>query len=166
MSIIKDQLDWITSQYARQINSPNFEVNPIILLRAIAHIESSYGIHNYPRFEKSWYVYGGNFKRLIEKDLRPLDLVFRYGANVACSFSSFQILYWTARDMGFRDDPIYLMKDTEAIPYVVKYCNWKLRTAKNIDEFADMYNSGAIDKYVPKFYIIKFKTKYEELINE
>src|SRR3990167_9288409 len=109
ISIIKDQLDWITSQYARQINSPNFEVNPILLLRVLAHLESSYGIHIYP---------------------------------------------------------IYLMKDTEAIPYVVKYCNWKLRTAKNIDEFADMYNSGAIDKYVPKFYIIKFKTKYDELINE
>ena len=66
--------------------------------------------------------------------------------------------------MGFRDDPIYLMKDSEAIVWVVKYCNWKLKKAKNIGEFADMYNSGSIDESIPILYINNFKEKYEELI--
>ena len=97
-------------------------------------------------------------------NMRMLDLVKKYGANVACSFSSFQILYWTARDLGYEGHPFFLCGDDIAIPYVVKYCNWKLKKAKNIGEFADMYNSGSIDEYIPTLYINNFKEKYEELI--
>ncbi|KKL98976.1 hypothetical protein LCGC14_1819020, partial [marine sediment metagenome] len=83
------------------------------LLASIAFVESSGGKNNYPNFEPYWAPEGKVFtiEGKLQRSRHPLSnklVVERfneYGMASACSFSSWQILYHTAADLGFKKAP-------------------------------------------------------------
>lgn len=142
------------------LKSPH-DLNPLHLLIAIAGVESSYGVQNVPKYESA-YAPGGLYYRRA-KYVR--DQYWIYGALSCCSYSSWQILYLSAYDLGCRDHPLELWKDEVAIEWVVKYLNVRVfgRGAKRISEIADAYNSGTHrDDIVPYEYIAKLEDCYAE----
>lgn len=130
-----------------------------ICLKALATVESSYGIYNIPRHEKA-YDLGG----IYSKSYKPL--LIKYGAMAACSWSSFQIMYPVAYELGFQGDPIELQNDELAIMWVMEYIRKRIldKGCSRLQDFADAYNSGTFrDKLIPEDYITKFMKAYLDL---
>lgn len=127
------------------------------LLKAIAMNESSLGAYNLPRFEKAYsYNYNGLYANR--------DLWKRYGDWAAMSYSSWQIMYPTAVELGFTGSPIDLWHDATAINYVVELIKRRIiaKGATEIKQVFDAYNSGSFkDLIVPKDYIEKGCKNYE-----
>ena len=89
-------------------------VNFIALYSSIADCESAYGNNRTPRYEPSYAGGGAYYKRspVVRK------LWTKYQAAAACSYSSFQILYVVAYELGFSLSPIHLSYDVFAIKKV------------------------------------------------
>jgi len=120
-----------------------------------------YAKHSHvPRFEKA-YTPGGYYYERSEMVRQEYE---RWGSWAACSYSNFQILYITARELGYDGPPLALDKDSVALPFVVKLLRRIIsRGAVTPEEIADAYNSGTHkDKHVPEKYIKKFVRFYEE----
>ncbi len=135
-------------------------LDPEAILWAVYRCEK-YDKHNHvPRYEKA-YAPGGYY---YEKSQMVRDEYEKWGNWAACSYSNFQILYITARELGYDGPPLALDKDSVALPFVVKLLNRIIsRGASTPEEIADAYNSGTHkDKIVPEKYIRKFKKFYEE----
>lgn len=140
------------------------------LLMAIAMIESSGGMNNYPNFEPYWVPAGTVFtiEGKIQRGRHPLSnqlVVDRYadhGMASGCSFSAWQILYHTAADMGFKDKPWKLWDNKVAIHWVVKRLKkLEKQGAVSIEQFADAWNSGSFkDKIIPERYIKEVSEAY------
>lgn len=130
--------------------------DPKRLLTAIAVVESGYGTYNVPKYEKA-YDLGGRYGNKAEW--------LKWGALAACSYSSFQIMYAVAREMGYQGSPIGLCHDDVALPYVIKLLQRRIldRGASTLADVADAYNSGNFrDSVVPTAYIAKFLAAYNE----
>ncbi len=150
-------------------------LNGYALLAAIALVESTGGVNNYPNFEPYWVPEGTAFtiEGKIQKGRHPLtnSLVnarfLKYGMAAGCSFSSWQILYHTAADMKYSGAPWELWNDHFAIHWVVKLLNRIHETgADTIEKVADAWNSGTYkDRIVPEAYIAKLKAAYDEIID-
>lgn len=130
-----------------------------VLLKTIATIESSYGKFK-KRYEKA-YDFGGRYenKYLLEK----------YGKEAACSLSSFQIMFTTAVEMGFKGSPYELNYDEIAIYYVIEFIQRRIldKGANTLQQVFDAFNSGNFkDKNVPQEYIDKSINVYIALHKE
>lgn len=139
-----------------------FRVVPERLLWAIATIESSAGKLNVPKHESAYAPGGHYYKR--SPEVRALWN--RWGDWAACSYSSFQILFIVATELGFEGSPIDLWYDEEACPVVVTFLNERIikRSPSNLEDIADAYNSGTFrDQHVPLDYIEKFLKAYDEV---
>ena len=140
-------------------------INPRALLMAIATVESDGGYYGgVLRVENS---YADRGRRYFNKDLYKM-----YGDAGAGSWSSWQIMYPTARELGFIGEPWMLWYDSVAIDWVIKYIeNRIIRKANRIGEVvtvrmvADGYNSGTpFDKNIPMQYIAKMMSAYDKEI--
>ena len=109
------------------------------------------------------YCPGGYYYK---KSPEVRELWKRWGDSAACSYSSFQILYVVAIELGFGGSPIDLWYDEEACPLVVKFLNHRVieKNPRNLQDIADAYNSGTHrDRHIPHDYIRKFLTAYNEV---
>ena len=169
-AIIPSVMD-LCKQHSESLNT---NLNNTALLAAIAYVESSGGRNNYPNFEPYWAPEGKSFtiEGKIQTSRHPLsnkivvERFDKWAMASACSFSSWQILYHTAADLGYRRAPWFLWDDTIAILWVVKRLNVLVKHgAETIEQFADAWNSGSFkDKIVPKEYIDKVSNIYNKLV--
>jgi len=137
------------------------------LLVAIAEVESQKGERRECPRHESAYCYGGfYYKSPNGDDLRAASE--KYGCLAHCSFGSWQIMYITARELGFNGKPTDLNDDTIALPLVVRYMNRRI-----LDRFpritvagiADAYNTGRPDDaHVNPLYINAVVTAYGDLV--
>lgn len=135
--------------------------NAQALLMALASVESDFGAWNVPRAEPS-YMPGGRYYR---SDDSQKQAYREWGALACCSYSSFQIMHPTARELGFAIDrcPLDLWFDDIAIYFVIEYIRKRIleRGANSVEAFGDAYNSGNHrDQNIPVGYIEKFKAAY------
>jgi hypothetical protein len=132
------------------------------LLGALAEVESSFGEFAVPKYEKA-YDWGGPYFSVEQRERWK-----RWGAWAACSYSSFQIMYPTACELGFTGTPIELCKDNVAIDWVMKLIERRIidRGATTIMQVADAYNSGSFrDAMYPNEYIKKFSDAYATVVS-
>jgi hypothetical protein len=139
--LLKHRIDW---------------ADPERLLLALVDVESASGRFAIPRHEAS-FDYGGRWYNK--------DLARRWGAWAACSYSSFQIMYPVAVELGFDPErsPGDLNDDDIAVHWAIAYINRRIldKGAKTIKDFADAYNSGSHrDAFVPTAYCDKFAKAY------
>ena len=138
------------------------------LLTAIAHAESSFGIHGgrlrtEPAYLPASRLPGTKDGFLFRRHVR--DLFGLYGDAACGSWSSWQIMYPTAWELGFRGAPWGLADDAEAIKWVVKFLNVRAfgRGAETVRQVADAYNSGDHrDRFQPTAYMDEVEHYYEE----
>src|SRR3990172_8801782 len=107
-SIIKDAVvGWtLPANFVYSFDNPT-PVEPIRFLSALSMCESSGGIHRVPRFEPGYGPSGKYYNR---------DLYAKWGAWACCSYSSFQILFTTATELGYTGNPVELhLKDEVTI---------------------------------------------------
>lgn len=124
------------------------------LLWAIAGIESTHGRdREYVRLEQA-YAPGGSY---YAKDAELRELWKRYGVLAACSFGSFQVMFKTAYELGYRNNPLHL-QDDDACAYIAQRLILKRfiehQGAKTLKDVLDSYNSGNWhDRNIPAVYI-------------
>lgn len=131
-----------------------------LCLKAIATVESSYGLNNVPKYEKA-YDRGGIYYNA--------TLGMKYGAWAACSYSSWQIMFPTAYELGFQGTPQDLCNDAIAVYWVCMLIEKRIldKGATTLQELFDGYNSGSFrDKFIPQDYIAKGVDAYIRLQNE
>lgn len=138
-------------------------LDPEAILWAVWHCEKYDQYDKEPRFEAS-YAPGGYFYDTSE-EVRMNWAV--YGRSAACSYSNFQIMYPTARELGYVGPPVALDKDEIALPYVVALICKRIidAGATTPEQVADAYNSGSFkDNYKPEAYMKKFRCYYDKAI--
>lgn len=129
--------------------------DPYGVLCAIATVESSFGTNNVPRYEPAYGQLGAYY------NTEQKERYMKYGAAACCSFSSFQILYPTACELGFDSSPytrspLELTSDEVAIFYVIEYIKNRIlaKGADTLEKLFDAYNSGTFrDSNIPTNYI-------------
>lgn len=129
----------------------------VAALGALAEIESSFGKYNIPKHENAFDVGGKLFSK---------SLWERWGAWAACSYSSWQLMFPVAVELGFTGRPQDLWDDETAILWVMEYIERRIlkRGCTTIEDFADAYNSGSFkDNIVPRVYIVKFVSAYHTI---
>ena len=134
-----------------------------ILLHAIAEVESGHGDHWAASRHEPSYCYGSIlYKGPNGMDLREQSQ--QWGCLAHSSFGSFQIMFISAFEMGFRGDPIALRNDFVGIPHVISLINRRILgkyTRIGVERFADAYNSGRPDDdRIPADYIKDFVAAY------
>lgn len=140
-------------------NAKTFEnifpfVNGEAYLAATAQVESGFGKYNVPKYEKA-YDLGGRYGNV--------EYWRKYGSHYACSYSSFQIMYPVAVELGFTSSPYELADDNTAILWVIELFRKRGLREKlsSVDQMADFYNSGsAKDAIRPAKYIADIKYHY------
>lgn len=135
-----------------RLNQISLNINSKALLCALAQNESSFGKNNNPRFESVYYVGGRYYKN--NADLR--NAIRTFGKDAACSWSSWQIMYFCAYEFGFNERPSELQNDEIALPYIIKFINNRIlkKNPQNLENIFDAYNSGNFkDNIIPKKYI-------------
>lgn len=165
---MSDALNDLISKHACELASPE-HFNKAAILHAIAEVESKHGQHSLASLHEPAYCYKGFYFRSPNgEDLRRLSSV--WGCLAHSSYSSWQILFITAYELGFRGDPCLLRNDTEAIHWVIKLLNRRVfdRWPRlSLEGLADAYNSGnPRDENVPTDYIAKFSAAYERWLKE
>lgn len=117
--------------------------DPYAVLVAIATVESSFGSNNISRYEKAYSPSGAYYN----PDQKERHL--KWGADACCSYSSFQIMYPTACELGFDSSPYdrnpqILSCDEVAIFYVIEYIKNRCiaKGADTLEKLFDSYNSG------------------------
>ena len=154
----------IVKPYAASLTCPS-SLQPVPLLLAIADVESSGGANNVPKHEDA-YDRGGLYWK---EAAHVKDAVRRWGAFAACSYSSWQLLYIVAVELGLgaETDPAQMRDDVFAIPWVIAALNRRVfaRGAQNIQDVADGWNSGSFtDTNKPLAYIEAMRLAYEARI--
>lgn len=155
MSLLKP----LVERYAGFLKVP-VGIQPGPLLLALADVESSGGTNNVPKHEPA-YDYGGFYWK---RAPHVRVAVKRYGSLAACSYSSWQIMFILAQEVGYAGDPVDLRDDAVAIPWVVEALNSRIfaRGALNLRDVADGWNSGSFtDANVVPEYVEKFRLAYE-----
>lgn len=155
----KEELDAIVTEWAHRIKVPT-GVQAVPLLKAILMRESKYGLLTAPRREPAYMPKGRYFTP------EQADRYRRYGTAAACSYSSFQIMFPLACELGYKGSPLSLGQDTEAIRWVVEYLNVRIfgkQHAQTVDEVADAYNSGSCrDRFKPIAYMQAVRGYYKQ----
>lgn len=164
---IQSQLVTVCSEYGKDIQGLIHDGAPVPgnrLLLTIAGLESNFGIQReFVRYEKG-YAPGGKYFN-DSPDLRALYR--RWGALACSSFGTFQIMFPTARELGYTGHPIELQQDTTSAFWVNKLINRRFiqrLQAKTLRDILDAYNSGNhVDRYIPSAYIAKGFDIYNSL---
>lgn len=159
----KRKLTDLINEFYFDLLDCDIEYDKKALLQAIAQVESSYGVNNIPRFEPSYYIDGYYYKVSTEVQ----NYVSKYGKHASCSYSSFQIMFPTACELGYTGTPQDLGKDEIAIQWVIKFINNRILRKKpqGLEDIFDAYNSGNFkDKYIPERYIKKATRWYDHYV--
>lgn len=131
------------------------------MLWAIAGNESNWGaLREYVREEKA-YMPGGVYYRG-SKAVRLEHQ--RYGVLASSSYGSFQLMYITATELGYRDHPILLQNDLICAKWATDLIlkRFVKNGAKTLADVLDSYNSGNHkDNIIPEEYIRKAVGFYE-----
>lgn len=150
----------LIEEHAPLVQAPK-DINPAALLWAIYFCEKYTKGNRVPRLEAAYQPKGYYY----EHSEAVRAEYERWGDYAACSYSNFQILYVTARELGFQGPPLALDRDSVAIRFVVELLNRRIfgRGAKTVEQVADAYNSGSFrDQHQPIAYIQKFVKFYEK----
>jgi len=155
----------LIKKHADELLCP-LQYNPIALLCAICMNESSFGTDNQPRFEESYYIGGHWYNK--SPDVRKA--VMEYKKDAACSWGVMQIMFTTARELGFTGTPKNLEDDEVNIIWAIKYINarvYKRKPQATLSDVFDAYNSGScLDLHIPERYVLKGMENYSYWINE
>ncbi len=129
-------------------------LDPRCVLAALASNESRYGANNEPRHEPA-YDEGGRYA-----DAMALK---RYGRDAACSWGPWQIMFVTAKELGYEGAPKDLADPETSLPFVIRLINERLigrQGAKTLKEIATGYNSGSIHGNPVARYVGNFLLAY------
>ena len=134
------------------------------LLLSLAGLESNFGaLREFVRSEPA-YSPGGRYYNA-DVDLR--QLYRRYGVLATASFGTFQIMYKTAHELGFKGHPIQLQEDLTCSYWATRLIVDRFQKrfgAKTLKDILDAYNSGNHkDANVPESYVKKGIEFYENL---
>lgn len=159
----KAELKALCEKFADQLK---FEGDRLAFLFALSGNESSFASENRPRFEFGFSRSSLAFRR--SKQLQEASDLF--GDLSAMSYSAHQILYISARELGFPSErhPLYLQDSNEAMPYVVAFINRLIdKGAKSLEQIAVAYNGGmgALAKPEPRHlqYAKRLRNFYSQL---
>jgi len=91
------------------------------------------------------------------------ELWQQHGVLASSSLGTFQLMYVTAYELGFRDHPIRLQDDDVAAVWATRFVDRSInRGAATLMEVFDSYNSGwHLDTNVPASYIERGCAFYE-----
>lgn len=133
------------------------------LLYTIAGLESTFGQRReFVRFEPG-YGPGGYYYRNAE---HVRELWHRYGVLAASSFGSFQVMFITAYELGFKGHPIDLQQDMLSAYWAARLIGDRFiarQKASSLREIFDAYNSGNWrDGVIPVNYVTKGVKLYGE----
>lgn len=132
-----------------------------LILWAISGNESSFGQRRlFVRPEPAYMPPGGLYYR---RSANIRDLWQRYGVLASSSLGTFQIMFVTAWELGFREHPIRLQDDEVAASWAAKVVDRSIvRGAATLMEVLDAYNSGwHLDTNIPAAYIERGCAFYE-----
>lgn len=144
-------------------------INRIALLRAIAENETNGGERCFATRHEAGYCYGGPYYKGDGPGGRPGDdvlrrLTWQWGCLAHESFGPWQVLYITAYEHGFRDDPARLRDPETSCQYVVGILNRRLFDAHKdatVEQALDLWNSGnPYDANVPVAYVADGMKQY------
>jgi hypothetical protein len=138
-------------------------INPIALLRAIAAQETSDPVRILACKHENAYCYGGKYHREAAKAAE-----WRYGCACHCSWGPWQIMYETAVERGFADDPVQLRDPMISGAYVVAQLNARVfdwLSNPSLQDVFDAWNSGtARDNIFPAKYVSEATALYQHFI--
>lgn len=148
-------------------------LNPGAALKALTWCETTYGQRWAASKHENAYCYGGPYYvgdgpggGVGDDTLRELSSV--WGCSAHESWGPWQLLFITAYEQGYRDDPVRLRVPEVSVEWVVKILNKRLLdkvTDATPEDVADAWNSGrARDKIVPQAYITEFMEHYRRLL--
>lgn len=157
---VKAAISEAVEHWAPSLRAPA-GVNPIALMRAIADNETEGGARWGATLHEPAFCYGGKYY-IASAELHRLSIP--WGCLAHSSFGPWQILFITAHENGFSDDPVRLRDPMTGAEYLTKILNRRvfdrLPDASPEDAF-DAWNSGrARDGIVPADYIKKAKGHY------
>lgn len=161
---IAEAIDFAISDAESTLHADRTVINPTAILKAIAHVETGYGARYAASLHEPGFCYGGKYYHA-SKALQRESVM--WGCNAHSSHGPWQILYITANEFGYRDDPILLRSPKISIDYVIQILNKrvmdKLSDEKPEDIF-DAWNSGnPRDSIVPEVYIAHAMDFYKRL---
>lgn len=140
-------------------------VNGAALLMAITGLESSFGQRRLFVKMEPGYAPGGHYYK---KSQEVRGLWYTYGCLAASSYGSFQIMFVTARELGFTGHPIDLQKDENCAYWASVLIRRRImgsQGASTLTQVLDAYNSGnSRDRIVPADYIAKGHRLYSEAL--
>lgn len=158
--IAKMHLNQICETHGKLLDKMAPWMDGELCLKAIATIESSYGLYNVPKHEQAYGHGGIYFNKL---------LWAKHGSWAACSYSSWQIMFPVAVELGFQGRPEDLNCDAVAIYWVMEYIEKRIlnKGCTKLQDLFDAYNSGTFrDKLIPHDYIAKAMDAYVRLHTE
>jgi len=157
---VKDAISKAIEHWASSLRVPA-GVNPIALMRAICDNETNGGARWGATLHEPAYCYGGKYY-IGSEALHRLSVP--WGCLAHSSFGPWQILYITANEHGFSDDPVRLRDPMVCAEYLTKILNSRVfdKIPDALPEEAfDAWNSGrARDGIIPVDYIKKAKAHY------
>lgn len=133
-------------------------IDGVAALAALAEIESRFGERNVPKYEAG-YDWRGKYA--------SSALLSKFGAMAACSWSSWQLMYPVAVELGCTLRPHDLQNDEVAILWVMEYIDKRIiqKGCTSMIQFFDAYNSGSFrDSIVPGEYIDKGLKSYATVV--
>lgn len=161
---MESSLRQLIQKHASKLNLQNSNVDPAVLLAALAFCESSFGKNTTPRVEPA-YLPGGRYFQA-----KHVQQAYKkYGQAAAASYGPWQVLYITALELGFTGSPQELAEPETNLEYAIKYINQRIlrRGAKTVAQIADGYNSGNFnDSNVPHSYIRKLVRAYNGIARD
>lgn len=148
-----NHLDDLIATHSSELLADRSRVSPEGILKAIAHMESSYGARSLATLHESAYCYGGRYYVNSAQLQHESHL---WGCQAHCSYGPWQLLYITAWEHGFRDDPTLLREGAHSLPLVIQVLNARVVDKSRPESFFDAWNSGTDrDNRIPSEYISK-----------
>jgi hypothetical protein len=131
--IVQYKLEYYINMYCTEYSTKKITIEPA-LIKAIVYQECQgkpYSI----RYEKhlktnQQYVYN-------------IPLRYREDKLSYCSLGASQVLYGTARWLGFRKEPAELLLSKHNIKYCIKYIKYLIERYWQIDKVISSYNQGS-----------------------
>lgn len=107
------------------------EINAVALMRAVCQNETAGGARWAATLHEAAYCYGGLYYKGDGRGGRPgddalRDLTQTWGCMAHQSYGPWQVLFITAYEHGFRDDPIRLREPQTCAEFFVKILNRRL----------------------------------------
>jgi hypothetical protein len=164
---LHQDLIWTCKSAGAGIQGITHEGGPVpggSILLTIAGLESNFGQQRlYARLE-GLYAKGGAY---YQKSPEVQRLWSVYGCMAACSYGTFQLMFVTARELGFTGHPVDLQSDPEAAFWAAQLITRRIikgQGASTLAQVLDGYNSGnSKDANIPLDYVNKGVSLYKSL---